>query len=217
MRQRLVHVFTHDSIGLGEDGPTHQPVEHAASLRLIPNLDVWRPCDAVETMAGWRAGLERTDGPTAHLLTRQNVPHQARTGEQIAAIRRGGYVLADTPTERLDAVVIATGSEVGLAMDARSRLAAEGIGVRVVSVPSTSVFDRQDVAWRQSVLPSGVGRIAVEAGATDGWYKYVGLDGAVVGIDRFGESAPAADLFRHFGITPEAVVTAVKRVLAARA
>jgi transketolase len=217
MRQRLVHVFTHDSIGLGEDGPTHQPVEHAASLRLIPNLDVWRPCDAVETMAGWQAGLERTDGPTAHLLTRQNVPHQARTGEQIAAIRRGGYVLADTPTERLDAVVIATGSEVGLAMDARSRLAAEGIGVRVVSVPSTSVFDRQDVAWRQSVLPSGVGRIAVEAGATDGWYKYVGLDGAVVGIDRFGESAPAADLFRHFGITPEAVVTAVKRVLAARA
>jgi transketolase len=217
MRQRLVYVFTHDSIGLGEDGPTHQPVEHAASLRLIPNLDVWRPCDAVETMAGWQAGLERTDGPTAHLLTRQNVPHQARAGEQIAAIRRGGYVLVDTPTERLDAVVIATGSEVALAMDARSRLAAEGIGVRVVSMPSTSVFDRQDVAWRQSVLPSGIGRIAVEAGATDGWYKYVGLDGAVVGIDRFGESAPAADLYRHFGITPEAVVTAVQRVLATRA
>jgi len=217
MKQRLVHVFTHDSIGLGEDGPTHQPVEHAASLRLIPNLDVWRPCDAVETMVAWQAGVERTDGPTAHLLTRQNVPHQARTAEQIAAIRRGGYVLAETPTGGLDAVVIATGSEVALAMDARSRLAADGIGVRVVSMPSSSVFDRQDVEWRQSVLPSGVVRVAVEAGATDGWYKYVGLDGAVVGIDRFGESAPAADLFRYFGITAEAVVAAVRRVQTTRA
>jgi transketolase len=216
MKQRLVHVFTHDSIGLGEDGPTHQPVEHAASLRLIPNLDVWRPCDAVETMAAWQAGVERADGPTAQLLTRQNVPHQLRTAEQIEAIRRGGYILADTPTGALDAVVIATGSEVALAMEARSRLAADGVGVRVVSMPSTSVFDRQDRAWRQSVLPSGVVRVAVEAGATDGWYKYVGLDGEVVGIDQFGESAPAAELFRHFGITADAVVAAVQRVRAAR-
>jgi len=206
MRLRTVYVFTHDSIGLGEDGPTHQPVEHAASLRLIPNLDVWRPCDAAETAAAWAAAIERNDGPSALLLTRQNVPHARR--ESPEGIRRGGYVLSDAPWAR--AVLIATGSEVALALAAQKLL---DFPVRVVSMPSTTVFDRQDEAYRESVLPRGLPRIAVEAGVTAFWRKYVGLEGAVVGIDRFGESAPAGELFRHFEFTPERVERAVRSVV----
>ena len=209
MRLRVVYVFTHDSIGLGEDGPTHQPIEHAASLRLIPNLDVWRPCDTVETAVAWAAALERKDGPTALLLSRQAVAFATR--ESTNGVRRGGYVLSDTPWAR--AALIATGSEVPLALAAQKILADEGIAVRVVSMPSTNVFDRQDAAYRDSVLPRGMPRVAIEAGVTDFWRKYVGLEGAVVGIDRFGESAPAADVFKHFGFTPENVVKAVRSVL----
>jgi len=209
MRQRVAYVFTHDSIGLGEDGPTHQPVEHAASLRLIPNLDVWRPCDSVETVLAWAAALERRDGPSALLLSRQNLPMLTKeTRGQTDGIRRGGYVLADAPFAK--AVVIATGSEVQLALAAAKLL---DFPVRVVSMPSSTVFDRQDAAWREAVLPRGLPRVAVEAGVTDGWRKYVGLDGAVVGIDRFGESAPAPELFKHFGFTPENVATVVRSIL----
>ena len=210
MRVGSIFVFTHDSIGLGEDGPTHQPIEHAASLRYIPNMDVWRPCDAVETATAWFSAVERRDGPTSLLLTRQNVPHQRRTAEQIARIRRGGYVLADV--QRPEAAIIATGSEVSLAMAARQSLLQKGVQVRVVSMPSTNVFDRQDAAYRASVLPEHLPRVAVEAGVTDFWRKYVGLEGEVVGIDRFGESAPAGELFRFFGFTAEAVASAVERV-----
>ena len=206
-----IFVFTHDSIGLGEDGPTHQPVEHAATLRQIPNLDVWRPCDAVETAVAWAMALERRDGPTSLLLTRQGVPHQQRTAAQIEQVRRGGYVLADV--DKPVAIIIATGSELALAMSAQRALAEKGSAVRVVSMPSTDVFDRQDAAYRNSVLPVGLPRVAVEAGVTDFWRKYVGLDGAVVGIDRFGESAPAAELYAHFGITVDAVVHAVEQTL----
>ena len=209
MRLRVVYVFSHDSIGLGEDGPTHQPIEHAASLRLIPNLDVWRPCDTVETAVAWAAALERKDGPSALLLSRQPVPFATR--ESTNGVRRGAYVLSDTPWAR--AALIATGSEVPLALAAQKILSDEGVAVRVVSMPSTNVFDRQDAAYRDSVLPRGMPRVAIEAGVTDFWRKYVGLEGAVVGIDRFGESAPAADLFRHFGFTPENVVKAVRSVL----
>jgi transketolase len=205
MKIRAIYVFTHDSIGLGEDGPTHQPIEHAATLRLIPNMDVWRPCDTVETAVAWAAALERK-GPTALLLTRQNVPFQKR--ESLEHTAKGGYVLADAPDFR--AVVIATGSEVQLALGAQKLLAEAGIPVRVVSMPSTSVFDRQTDEYKNSVLSRNVPRIAVEAGVTDFWRKYVGLDGAVVGIDRFGESAPAGELFKHFGFTAENVAEAVK-------
>jgi transketolase len=213
MKQRVVFVFTHDSIGLGEDGPTHQPVEHAATLRLIPNMDVWRPCDTTETMAAWIAGIERREGPVSLLLTRQNVAFQKRTAEQVAAIERGAYVLSDGSNGAPRAVLIATGSEVALAIEAQKMLENESIPVRVVSMPSTSVFDRQDAAYRESVLPRGVPRIAVEAGVSDYWRKYVGLGGAVVGIDRYGESAPAADVFKFFGFTAENVVKTVKQVL----
>ena len=213
MKQRVVYVFTHDSIGLGEDGPTHQPVEHVASLRLIPNMDVWRPCDTVESAAAWIAGIGRKDGPTSLVLSRQNLPFVKRSADQIAAIARGGYVVSEAAGGAARAVVIATGSEVGIALEAQKRLASEGIAVRVVSMPSTDVFDRQDEAYRGSVLPRGVRRVAVEAGVTDIWRKYVGLEGAVVGIDRFGESAPAGELFKHFGFTPENVVAAVKGIL----
>ncbi|MGH8677987.1 MAG: transketolase-like TK C-terminal-containing protein, partial [Burkholderiales bacterium] len=211
MKIRTILVFTHDSIGLGEDGPTHQPVEHAASLRLIPNMDVWRPCDAVETAVAWSAAIERRDGPTSLLLSRQNLAHQLRGGQQIEAIARGGYVLADAQRPR--AVIVATGSEVALAIGAHKALAEMGIAVRVVSMPSTTVFDRQDAGYRESVLPEGVRRVAVEAGVSDFWRKYVGLDGAVVGIDRFGESAPGGELFKFLGFTVDAVVSAVKGVL----
>jgi transketolase len=213
MKIRSILVFTHDSLGLGEDGPTHQPIEHAASLRIIPNMDVWRPCDSVESAAAWIAALERRDGPSSLLFSRQNIAFQKRTAEQVAGIRRGGYVLADSPVPR--AVIIATGSEVPLAMGAREQLAGAGIAVRVVSMPCTNVFDRQDAEYRASVLPPGVPRVAVEAGVPDFWRKYVGLEGAVVGIDRFGESAPGPELFKHFGFTAENVAAAVRSVLQA--
>ncbi len=206
---RVTYVFTHDSIGLGEDGPTHQPIEHAASLRLMPNMEVWRPCDGVETAVAWAAALRRKDGPTALLLTRQSVPFVKRNSA--SDIERGGYVVSDPGQAR--AVVIATGSEVHLAVGAQALLAAEGIALRVVSMPSTSVFDRQSEDYRKSVLPPGLPRVAVEAGVTDYWRKYVGLEGAVVGIDRFGESAPAGDLFKFLGFTPENVAKAVRSIL----
>jgi transketolase len=220
MKQRVVHVFTHDSIGLGEDGPTHQSVEHAASLRLIPNLHVWRPCDTTETAAAWAYAVERPasmgmkvrdGGPSALLLSRQNLPFVPRDAEAIAGISRGGYVLRDAKGAR--ALIIATGSEVALALAAQELLAAKGITVRVVSMPCTDVFDLQDRAWRDAVLPPGLPRVAVEAGVTAGWYKYVGLDGQVVGIDTYGESAPAGVLFKHFGLTAERVAAAVEQVL----
>jgi transketolase len=213
MRQRVIHVFTHDSIGLGEDGPTHQPVEHASSLRLIPNLDVWRPCDTVETAVAWAAALERRDGPTALLLSRQNLPFCKRSVPD--AVKRGGYVLSDAADAR--AVLIATGSEVQLALAAQKLLAESGLATRVVSMPSTSVFDRQDAGYRAAVLPQGLPRVAIEAGVSDYWRKYVGAfdhqQGAVVGIDRFGESAPASELFKHFGFTPDHIVKAVRSVV----
>jgi transketolase len=208
MKIRVVYVFTHDSIGLGEDGPTHQPVEHAASLRLIPNMDLWRPCDTVETAVAWGVALQRNDGPTALLLSRQNLPFCKR--ESVQEIERGGYVLSDAGLPR--AVIIATGSEVQLALGAQKLLAGEGIAVRVVSMPSTTTFDRQPEDYKRSVLPLGVPRVAVEAGVTDCWRKYVGLEGRVVGLDRFGESAPAGDLFKHFGFTAENVAAAVRKV-----
>ena len=211
MRIRNIFVFTHDSIGLGEDGPTHQSVEQVASLRLIPNLDLWRPADTVETAVAWAAALERKDGPTAFALSRQNVPFQPRSPEALAAIRRGGYVLSDAAGAK--AAIIATGSEVGLAMAAQKMLAEGGIAVRVVSMPCTSVFDRQDAAWRERVLPKGLPRVAVEAGVTDLWRRYVGLEGAVVGVDRFGESAPAAEVYKLFGVDAAHVADAVRAVL----
>ena len=211
MKIRTLFVFTHDSIGLGEDGPTHQSVEHAASLRLIPNMDVWRPCDAMESAVAWIAAIERTDGPACLLFSRQNLPFQARDAGRIEQIAQGGYVLSDAVSPK--AIIIATGSEVSLALSAQKLLADAGVAVRVVSMPSTSVFDRQDATYRESVLPRGIKRAAVEAGVTDYWRKYVGLEGTVVGLDRFGESAPAGDLFKYFGITAEAVADAVKRLI----
>ena len=214
MHLRVILVYTHDSIGLGEDGPTHQPIEHASTLRLIPHMDLWRPCDTVESAVAWIAAIERIDGPTCLLFTRQNVPFQRRGADETAAIRRGGYVLADwDPSSTRRAVIIATGSEVALAMGAREALRSEGVGVRVVSMPCTSVFDRQERGYRESVLPDGLPRVAVEAGVTDYWRKYVGLQGAVVGIDRFGESAPAGPVFKHFGFTVEHVAAAVREVI----
>jgi transketolase len=208
MKIRVVYVFTHDSIGLGEDGPTHQPIEHAATLRLIPFMDVWRPADTVETAVAWAAALRRKEGPSSLLLTRQNVPFLKR--ESLEGPERGGYVLADAEAAR--ATIIATGSEVPVALAAQKLLAGEGIPVRVVSMPSTSVFDRQPGEYRRRVLGEAP-RVAVEAGVSDYWRKYVGLEGAVVGIDRFGESAPAGDLFKFFGLTPEGVAEAARRVL----
>jgi transketolase len=212
MKLRSIFVLTHDSIGLGEDGPTHQPVEHIASLRLMPNMDLWRPCDDVETLAAWTAALERRCGPTSLVLTRQAVGHQPRSAGQVAAIRRGGYVLADCEGMP-DVILIATGSEVGLAMDAARALSAEGRRLRVVSMPCASVFAAQDQAWQDAVLPPGVTRrVAIEAGATGGWWRWVGPAGRVIGIDCYGASAPARDLFPHFGITAEAVTAAVREI-----
>jgi transketolase len=218
MKLRTILVFTHDSIGLGEDGPTHQSIEHAASLRLMPQLDLWRPCDTVETAIAWAEALERNDGPTALLFTRQNVPFVPRDDATIAAIRRGGYVLADFDPTATGArvVIVATGSEVALALGAREALAAEGVAARV-SMPCTQRFDRQDAAYRAGVLPRGVPRVAVEAGATDGWRKYVGAaddpKAVVVGLDRYGESAPGSVLFKYFGFTVENVVAAARSVV----
>ncbi len=211
MKQRSLFVYTHDSIGLGEDGPTHQPIEQIPTLRMIPNMAVWRPCDAVETAVAWRCAIERAEGPSSLIFSRQGLPHQERDAQQIADIARGGYILKDcdgTP----DAIIIATGSEVALAVGAAEKLSDKKI--RVVSMPSTTEFDRQDEAYRESVLPSSVqSRVAVEAAVTDGWHKYVGCKGAVVGINRFGESAPAGVLFEHFGFTVDNVVKAVESVL----
>jgi transketolase len=215
MKQRVIYVFTHDSIGLGEDGPTHQAVEHASSLRLIPNLDVWRPADPVETLVAWAAAIERRDGPTSLLLSRQNVAYVAGARD-MADVRRGAYVLAEATggARRARAVLIATGSELPLAVEAQRVLEASGMPVRVVSMPSTSVFDRQSAEYKSSVLPPRVPRIAIEAGVTDFWWKYVRADGAVIGVDRFGDSAPAADVFRHFGFTVDNVVATVNAVIA---
>jgi len=213
MKVRSLFVYTHDSIGLGEDGPTHQPIEQIATLRLIPNMATWRPCDAVESAVAWKCAVERSGGPSSLIFSRQNLPHQQRDATQLANIAKGGYVLQDcagTP----DAIIIATGSEVALAMDAAAQLGGQGKKIRVVSMPCTNVFDTQDDAYRESVLPKAVtSRVAVEAGVTDGWYKYVGSNGKVVGIDRFGESAPADQLFKYFGFTVENVVKAVTEVL----
>ena len=213
MKQRVIFVYTHDSIGLGEDGPTHQPVEQTATLRHIPNMETWRPCDTVESIVCWVAAVERNDGPSSLIFSRQNLQFQKRDEAQIANIRKGAYILSEAADGKPVAVIIATGSEVQLAVDAQKALAAEGVNVRVVSMPSTNVFDKQDQAYKDSVLPRGINRVAVEAGVTGGWYKYVGLEGAVVGMDCFGESAPAPELFKHFGFTTENVVKAVKGVL----
>jgi transketolase len=210
MRARNIFVFTHDSIGLGEDGPTHQSVEHVASLRLIPHMDVWRPADTVETAVAWTAAIERKDGPSALALSRQNLAFTPRKPDAIAAIARGGYVLAEAAGAR--AVIIATGSEVPIALAAQKKLAEAGLAARVVSMPCTSVFDRQEASWREAVLPRGLPRVAVEAGVTDFWRKYVGLEGEVVGLDRFGESAPAGDVYKYLGIDAEHVAAAVQRI-----
>ena len=212
MKQRVIYVFTHDSIGLGEDGPTHQPVEQTATLRYIPNMDVWRPCDTVESAVSWASAVERKSGPSSLIFSRQNLKFQQRDAATIANIKKGGYVLS-REQGKLQAVIIATGSEVDLAMQAQKALGEKGVAVRVVSMPSTNVFDRQEASYRESVLPKGIVRIAVEAGTTDFWRKYVGLDGAVVGMDTFGESAPAGDLFKHFGFTVDNLVSKVMGVL----
>ncbi|AXY56971.1 transketolase [Acinetobacter chinensis] len=210
MKQRVIHVYTHDSIGLGEDGPTHQPVEQIASLRGTPNLNTWRPCDTVEASISWKSALLRSEGPTALIFSRQNLAFQTRTEAQIADVAKGGYVLAEEKGE-LKAIIIATGSEVGLAMEAYAQLD----GVRVVSMPCAEEFVKQDAAYREAVLPSNIrARVAVEAAHVDYWWKFVGLDGRVIGMTTYGESAPAKDLYQHFGITTEAVVAAVKEVTA---
>ena len=213
MKQRVIYVYTHDSIGLGEDGPTHQPVEQTSTLRYIPNMDVWRPCDTVESAACWINAVERKTGPSSLIFTRQKLTFHKRDAAQMANIRKGAYVLSAAANGKAQAIIIATGSEVSLAVDAQKALAEQGVHVSVVSMPCTNLFDRQDQAYKDSVLPKGVKRVAVEAGITGFWYKYVGLDGAVVGMDCFGESAPAADLFKHFGFTTENVAKAVKSIL----
>jgi transketolase len=207
MGAHAIHVYTHDSIGLGEDGPTHQPIEHLASLRYIPHNDVWRPCDAVESAVSWRAAIERKDGPSCLVFSRQNLAHQPRNDMQVADIARGGYVLRDSAGAP-ELILIATGSEVGIAMQAAEQL---GDTVRVVSMPSSDVFDRQEAAYREAVLPKTCRkRVAIEAGVSDFWRKYVGLDGDVVGIDTFGASAPIEALMPHFGFTVEHVVAVAK-------
>jgi transketolase len=212
MKAQNIFVYTHDSIGLGEDGPTHQPVEHTASLRIMPNMRVWRPCDTVETAVAWRDAIERRDGPTSLVLTRQGLPHQDRDGMQIAAIARGGYVLRDTDATP-DVILIATGSEVALATDAAAALAGEGIAARVVSMPCTDLFDAQDAAYREQVLPAAVSaRVVIEAGVTETWWRYAGSGGRVIGLDRFGESAPADELFEYFGFTADNVVKVAKEI-----
>jgi transketolase len=213
MKIQNIFVYTHDSIGLGEDGPTHQAVEHCASLRIMPNMRVWRPCDAVETAVAWRNAIERRDGPTSLILTRQGLPHQQRGAEQIAGISRGGYVLKDvdgTP----DIILIATGSEIELAMQASHTLATEGVAARVVSMPCTDLFDGQSDDYREQVLPSSVtARVVIEAGVTETWWRFAGTAGRVIGLDRFGASAPAGDLFKHFGFTADNVVAIAKQII----
>ncbi|MBK8283507.1 MAG: transketolase [Ahniella sp.] len=211
----VIHVYTHDSIGLGEDGPTHQPIEHLASLRYIPNNPVWRPADAVESAMAWKCAIERRDGPSCLIFSRQNLAHQARSEQQVQDIARGGYVVLDAPGGKPDVILLATGSELGITMDAARKLAADGIAVRVVSMPCTQIFDQQPLEWREGVLPGWCRkRVAVEAGVSDFWRKYVGLDGDVIGIDRFGASAPAERLYKEFGFTVEAIESAARRQLA---
>ena len=213
MGLRAIYVLTHDSIGLGEDGPTHQPIEHLASLRIIPNMAVWRPCDAVETAVAWKMAIERTEGPTCLVLSRQKLAHQSRTASMLANIQRGGYILADSDTPPA-AIIIATGSEVPLAMAAREKLIAAGKSIRVVSIPALDQFQRQDKEYRESVLPTGIGkRVIVEAGVTSGWYQYAGVGGKIIGLDQFGESAPASKLFEHFGFTVDNVVQTVESII----
>ena len=212
MNQRVIHVLTHDSIGLGEDGPTHQPVEHASSLRLIPGLDVWRPCDELETAVAWAEALERRDGPSALLLSRQNLPQYGGAASRAEGASRGGYVLAEAEGP-LQAVIIATGSEVAIAMQAQAALKAGGVAVRVVSMPCTRRFNRQPASWKKQVLPPESCRVAIEAGQTDFWHKYVGLDGEVIGIDEFGASAPAPVLYEHYGLTADNLVQTVLRTI----
>ncbi|KFB78495.1 transketolase [Candidatus Accumulibacter cognatus] len=214
MKLRQLMVYTHDSIGLGEDGPTHQPIEHAASLRLIPGLDVWRPADAMETAVAWTSALERDDGPSCFLLSRQNLPALPRSAEQIASIRLGGYVLREAESGTPSVVLIGTGSELGLTLNAQAILAREGIAARVVSMPCTQRFDRQPLAYRRGVLPPSLPMLAVEAGHPDLWWKYVGLNGAVIGIDRFGESAPAAELYEYFAINVANIVAQARYLIA---
>lgn len=215
MKQRVIFVYTHDSIGLGEDGPTHQPIEQLTNLRTTPNMTTWRPCDAVESAVAWRSAIEKNNGPTSLIFTRQGLPHQQRNSAQVANISRGGYILSDCEGEPA-AIIIATGSEVAIAMDAAKQLQAANVPVRVVSMPATEQFDAQDAAYKESVLPSQCyNRVAVEAAHADFWYKYVGLDGRVVGMTTFGESAPAAELYAYFGITANAVVAEVNALLEA--
>jgi transketolase len=210
MKLRVIHVFTHDSIGLGEDGPTHQAVEHAASLRLIPNLDVWRPGDAAETAVAWAFALEQRTRPSALLLSRQNLPPQARTPEQVVQIRRGGYVLSDRPEPQV--VLIGTGSEVSLVMEAQRLLDAQGIAARVVSLPSSTVFDRQESCWREHVLSRGIPRIGVEAGVTAWWGQY--QCAAALGVNSFGESAPGPMVYEHFGLNAKALADLARQQVA---
>ena len=214
MKVQNIQVYTHDSIGLGEDGPTHQPVEQMASLRLTPNMSTWRPCDQVESAVAWKLAIERKDGPTALIFSRQNLAQQERSEAQVADIAKGGYILKDCEGKP-ELILIATGSEVELAVEAAAQLSAEGKQVRVVSMPSTDAFDKQDAAYREAVLPSDVtARIAIEAGIADFWYKYVGFDGRIIGMTSFGESAPAGELFKMFGFTTENVVETAKELLA---
>lgn len=216
MHARVVHVYTHDSIGLGEDGPTHQPIEHLASLRLIPNNRVWRPADAVESAIAWKCAMERRDGPSCLAFSRQNLPHQLRTPEQLASIARGGYVLLDSSDGRIDAILISTGSEVDLAMQAARALQAEGHAVRVVSMPCAEAFDAQPLEYREAVLPRWCRkRVAIEAAVSDYWRKYVGLDGVVFGIDRFGASAPDKVLYTHLGLTVDRIIDATRQLIVA--
>jgi transketolase len=212
MKLRSIFVFTHDSIGLGEDGPTHQSVEHLSSLRLIPNLMVWRPCDTTESAVAWGSAIERKNGPSALIFSRQNCPFVTRNSQQIKNIARGGYVLRDHPSGKIDAVIIATGSEIALALQTAERLEKEGYGIRVVSMPSTTVFDQQDAAYKSKVLPAHIPRIAVEAGVTDFWWKYACA--AVHGVDTFGESAPASQLYEYFGLTVDQIAKTVKQCIA---
>jgi len=213
MKQRVIHVYTHDSIGLGEDGPTHQPIEQLTSLRSTPNLDTWRPADAVESAVAWKNALERKDGPSALIFSRQNLQHQERDAAQIADISRGGYVLKDCAGEP-ELILIATGSEVGLAVQAYDKLTGQGRKVRVVSMPCTSVFDAQDAGYKQSVLPLQVSaRIAIEAAHADFWFKYVGLEGRVIGMTTYGESAPASALFEEFGFTLDNILGQAEELL----
>jgi transketolase len=212
MKLRSIFVFTHDSIGLGEDGPTHQSVEHVASLRLIPNLMVWRPCDTTESAVAWGSAIERKNGPSALIFSRQNCPFVSRTAAQIKDIARGGYVLRDPQSGKIDAVIIATGSEIALALQTAERLSEEDFEIRVVSIPSTTVFDQQDAAYKEKVLPTNIPRIAVEAGVSDFWWKYGCA--AVHGVDTFGESAPAPQLYEYFGLTVDQIAKTVKQCIA---